>query len=58
MLARVVSKWVWLGLMCPFLHLMENKIDVRPFQEHLLAPDFGVEHLPREVRDSMFTVPQ
>jgi nitrite reductase (NADH) large subunit len=41
-----------------FRHLMENKIDVRPFQEHLLSPDFGVEHLPREVRDDMFTVPQ
>jgi len=41
-----------------FRHLIENRIDVRPFKEHLLSPDFGVAHLPREERDRMFTTPQ
>lgn len=41
-----------------FRHLIENKIDVTPFKEHLLSPDFGVAHLPAEVRKEMFTTPQ
>ena len=41
-----------------FRHLMERKIDVTPFKEHLLAPDFGVAHLPADERERMFTTPQ
>jgi len=41
-----------------FRHLIENRIDVTPFKEHLLSPDFGVAHLPAEVRKEMFTTPQ
>ena len=41
-----------------FRHLMEYKVDVSSFKDHLMSPDFGVGHLPRPVRDAMFTVPQ
>ena len=41
-----------------FRHLIENRVDVTSFKEHLLAPDFGVAHLPAEVRNEMFTTPQ
>ena len=41
-----------------FRHLIENRIDVSSFKDSLLADDFGVAHLPKSVRDQMFTVPQ
>ena len=41
-----------------FRHLIEKKIDVSGFKNELLARDFGVAHLPKDVRDEMFTVPQ
>ena len=41
-----------------FRHLMEKRIDVTPFKEHLLSPHFGVAHLPAEIRADMFTRPQ
>jgi NAD(P)H-nitrite reductase large subunit len=34
--------------------LIREKIDVAPFKEHLLAPDFGFIHLPREIRSALF----
>jgi NADPH-dependent 2,4-dienoyl-CoA reductase/sulfur reductase-like enzyme len=37
-----------------FAGLIREKIDVTPFREHLLAPDFGFIHLPREIRDALF----
>ncbi|HEU0265329.1 MAG TPA: FAD-dependent oxidoreductase, partial [Geobacterales bacterium] len=37
-----------------FAGLIREKIDVTPFREHLLAPDFGFIHLPREIRDQLF----
>jgi NAD(P)H-nitrite reductase large subunit len=41
-----------------FRHLIENRIDVTSFKEHLFAPDFGVGHLPEVERARMFTTPQ
>jgi len=41
-----------------FRHLIERRIDVTSFKEHLLSPEFGVAHLPAEVRKEMFTTPQ
>ncbi len=41
-----------------FRHLIENRIDVSGFKNSLLDKDFGVAHLPKEVRREMFTVPQ
>jgi NAD(P)H-nitrite reductase large subunit len=35
--------------------LIRDKVDVTPFREHLLAPDFGFVHLPRELRLSLFS---
>jgi hypothetical protein len=29
-------------------------VAVAPFKEHLLAPDFGFVHLPKEIRSSLF----
>lgn len=40
-----------------FRYLIENKISVNSFKESLLSPNFGVAHLPRNVRDDMFTKP-
>jgi NAD(P)H-nitrite reductase large subunit len=34
--------------------LIREKIDVTPFKEHLLAPDFGFIHLPRDIRSALF----
>jgi NAD(P)H-nitrite reductase large subunit len=41
-----------------FRHLIEKRIDVTSFKEHLLASNFGVAHLPAEIRRDMFTRPQ
>jgi len=41
-----------------FRHLIEQRIDVTPFKEHLLTSDFGIAHLPVEERARMFTTPQ
>jgi len=38
-----------------FRYLMENKVPVNDFREDLLLQEFGVAHLPRHVRDAMFT---
>lgn len=38
-----------------FRYLMENKISVDGFKDALLLRDFGVAHLPKSVRDAMFT---
>lgn len=40
-----------------FKYLMENSIKVSDFKEKLLFEDFGVAHLPKKVRDKMFTEP-
>jgi len=37
-----------------FAGLIRERIDVTPFKGALLAPDFGIIHLPREVRDKLF----
>jgi NAD(P)H-nitrite reductase large subunit len=34
--------------------LIREKIDVTPFKEHLLVPDFGFIHLPRAIRSALF----
>jgi NAD(P)H-nitrite reductase large subunit len=34
--------------------LIREKIDVTPFKERLLAPDFGFIHLTREIRSALF----
>lgn len=41
-----------------FRHLIEEGVPVAPFREALLAEDFGYAHLPRALRDELFTVPQ
>jgi NAD(P)H-nitrite reductase large subunit len=35
--------------------LIREKIDVTPFKEKLLMPDFGFVHLPREIRTTLFS---
>ena len=37
-----------------FAGLIRERIDITPFKGSLLAPDFGIIHLPREVRDKLF----
>jgi len=34
--------------------LIREKVDVTPFKERLLAPDFGFIHLTREIRNALF----
>lgn len=34
--------------------LIREKVDVTPFKERLLAPDFAFVHLPRQIRDVLF----
>lgn len=34
--------------------LIREKVDVTPFRDKLLAPDFGFAHLTREIRDALF----
>ncbi len=41
-----------------YRHLIEQKIDVTPFKQHLLTPHFGIACLPAEERARMFTTPQ
>ena len=41
-----------------FRHLLQEGIPVAPFQEKLLSENFGFAHLPRDLRDRLFTVPQ
>lgn len=38
-----------------FAGLIRDRVDVTPFTEHLLAPDFGFIHLPREIRNALFS---
>ncbi len=40
-----------------FRYLLEKRVPVGKFKEKLLARDFSVAHLPKKVRDSMFTKP-
>ena len=37
-----------------FAGLIREKVDVTPFRDKLLLPDFGFVHLPREIRDALF----
>ncbi len=37
-----------------FAGIIRDKVAVAPFKEHLLAPDFGFVHLPKEIRSSLF----
>ena len=37
-----------------FSGLVRERIDVTPFKERLLAPDFGFIHLTREIRSALF----
>ena len=37
-----------------FSGLIREKVDVTPFKEHLLAPDFGFIHLTKEIRNTLF----
>lgn len=37
-----------------FAGLIREKVDVTPFRETLLAPDFGFIHLTRDIRDTLF----
>jgi len=37
-----------------FAGLIRDKAAVAPFKEHLLAPDFGFVHLPKEIRSLLF----
>jgi NAD(P)H-nitrite reductase large subunit len=37
-----------------FAGLIREKIDIKPFRGSLLNADFGIIHLPREVRNSLF----
>lgn len=37
-----------------FAGLIREKIEITPFRECLLAPDFGIIHLPREIRNALF----
>lgn len=34
--------------------LIRERVDVTPFREQLLTPDFGFIHLPRQTRDALF----
>ncbi|GAM11053.1 NADH-dependent phenylglyoxylate dehydrogenase subunit epsilon [Geobacter sp. OR-1] len=37
-----------------FSGLIRDGVDITPFREHLLAPDFGFIHLPKDLRNSLF----
>ncbi len=37
-----------------FAGLIREKIDITPFRGALLAADFGIINLPREIRDALF----
>jgi nitrite reductase (NADH) large subunit len=37
-----------------FAGLIRDRVAVAPFKEHLMAPDFGFVHLPKELRSSLF----
>jgi NAD(P)H-nitrite reductase large subunit len=37
-----------------FAGLIRDKVAVAPFKDHLLTPDFGFVHLPKEIRSSLF----
>jgi len=37
---------------------IQERIPVAPFQDVLLSEDFGFAHLPRDLRDRLFTIPQ
>ena len=37
-----------------FAGLIRERIDITPFRGSLLAPDFGIIHLPREIRNNLF----
>jgi len=37
-----------------FAGLIREQIEVTPFKEHLLAPGFGIIHLPKELRSALF----
>jgi NAD(P)H-nitrite reductase large subunit len=37
-----------------FAGLIREKVDVTPFMEKLLLPDFGFIHLTREIRSALF----
>ncbi|WP_298433064.1 FAD-dependent oxidoreductase [Geobacter sp.] len=37
-----------------FAGLIRDKVDIAPFKEQLLAPDFGFVHLPKELRSTLF----
>lgn len=37
-----------------FSGLIREKVDVTPFKEQLLAPDFGFIHLTKEIRNTLF----
>ncbi|MBT0652784.1 NAD(P)/FAD-dependent oxidoreductase [Geomobilimonas luticola] len=37
-----------------FSGLIREKVDVTPFKEQLLAPDFGIIHLTKEIRNTLF----
>jgi len=38
-----------------FAGLIREQIEVTPFKEHLLAPGFGIIHLPKELRSALFS---
>lgn len=40
-----------------FRYLMEKKVVVEDFKANLMQWDFGVAHLPKDIRDAMFTRP-
>jgi NADPH-dependent 2,4-dienoyl-CoA reductase/sulfur reductase-like enzyme len=37
-----------------FAGLIRERIEVEPFREHLLSPEFGFVHLTREIRNALF----
>lgn len=37
-----------------FAGIIRDKVDVTPFKEQLLTPDFGFAHLPKELRSTLF----
>ena len=37
-----------------FAGLIRERVNVTPFRDSLLTPDFGFIHLPRETRDALF----
>lgn len=38
-----------------FAGIIRGKLPVAPFKEHLLTPDFGFVHLPKEIRSTLFS---